>query len=83
MTPKPMELRTTWAYHIPPPYQKSNCEIHIEKNNGNDSDHNVALRTRIKNKRIHAKVKTIKSQRENSKVHVPIHETMVKSMEEN
>ena len=49
MTPKPMELRTTWAYHVPSIYQKSNREIHID-NNGNDSDHNVALRTRTKNK---------------------------------
>ena len=75
-----MELRTTWAYHIPSLYQKSNREIHID-NNGNDSDYNVALRTRTKNKQIRAKVKTIESQRENSQVHVPIHETMVKSME--
>ena len=82
MTPKPMELRTTWAYHVPSIYQKSNREIHID-DDGNDIDHNVSIHIRTKNGRVCAKVKTIESQRENSKVHVPIHETMVKSMEEN
>ena len=82
MTPKPMELRTTWAYHIPSLCQKSTREIYMD-NDGNNGGNTMSLHIRTKNRRIRAKVKTIESQRENSKVHVPIHETMVESMEKN
>jgi hypothetical protein len=80
MTPKPMELRTTWACHVHSIYQKSNCEIHID-DDGNDSDHTVSLHTRTKKERVYTKVPTIESQREDSQIYLPTHEIVVKSME--